>query len=166
MYREAAQNPVAYGQANKARIRQLNSLVDQSLRPFDKAKPALEESLQSDDPLKRYWALVACSVFKDQAAVFDKTATRLAKSDPDTLVRMRAAQFLAFRGLQDPRPVMVDCLKKAQDMQEAAFILNTITLMHDGGYPFKLERSWLPDDWFADPQSNVSRRYDYIQGRL
>ena len=59
-----------------------------------------------------------------------------------------------------------DCLKKAKTLEEAAFVLNTITLMHDGGYPFKLDRAWVQSEWFKDNQSNVSRRYEYIEGTL
>lgn len=166
LYKEAADNPVEYGRKNKVRIQQLNAVIDQSLRPFSHAEPVLQRSFSSGDPLKRYWALVACSIFNQEAAGFGETARKLAHSDPDKLVRMRAAQFLSMLGEEDPRPVMIGCLKESETIEEAAFILNTITLLHDGGYPFELKRSWLPGEWFEDKQSNVSRRYDYLQGKL
>ena len=78
---------------------------------------------------------------------------------------MRAAEFLGLAGLEDPRPALVECLQRAATPEEAALILNTITLLHDGGYPFSLEREGLSSGWFTDKQSNVLRRFEYIEGK-
>lgn len=166
LYSDAAGNPVAYGQKHKKRIGQLANVADLPLRSFDKAKEGLERALDSKDPLKRYWAVISCTTFGEPALVYADKAREMAKSDPHNLVRMRAAEFIGLSGSGDPRPALTDCLKNAETHEEAAFILNTITLLHDSGFPFELERSWLNAEWFEDKQSNVSRRFDYIQGTL
>jgi hypothetical protein len=166
LYAEAAKNPVAYGKENRKRIGQLANVADLNIRTIRNVHVGLNKALSSEDPLKRYWGMIVCSSFGKEAASYADKARELAKSDPDNLVRMRAAEFLGLIGAEDPRPVLIDCLKKSKTHEEAAFILNTITLLHDGGYPVELERSWLPSEWFENKQSNVSRRYDYIQGTL
>jgi HEAT repeat protein len=126
----------------------------------------LGASLESSDPLARYWALIVCSQFGETAKPFAKKARDLMESDPDNLVRMRAAGFLGLAGSEDPRPALTQCLKDASSFQEAAFILNTITLLHDSGYPFTLDRDWVPAEWLENRQSNVLRRFQYIEGVL
>jgi arylsulfatase A-like enzyme len=164
LYAEAAANPVDYGQEEKKRIGQLAGIADISLKPFKKAANGIDRALSSNDPLKRYWGWVVCCVYGSEASEYADNAREVAASDPDNLVRMRAAEFLGLAGLDDPRPYLVDCLKNARSFQEAAFVLNTITLLHDSGFPFELDREWLPADWFANKQSNVLRRYQYIEG--
>jgi arylsulfatase A-like enzyme len=164
LYAEAAENPLQYGQENKKRIGQLVNVSNLNLRRFDKVEEAIKKALEAQDPLKRYWAWIVCSSFGDSAAPFVDMAREAAVSDPDNLVRMRAAEFLGLAGLDDPRPALTDCLKASASLQEAALILNTITLLHDGGHPFTLERDWLPAEWFENRQSNVLRRFEYIEG--
>lgn len=164
LFKEAAANPVAYGQAQQDRIRKLVKVADLSLRRFKKVRDELGLALESSDPLVRYWALIVCSQFGETAKPFAKKAGDLRESDPDNLVRMRAAEFLGLAGIEDPRPALTQCLKDASSFQEAAFILNTITLLHDGGYPFTLDRDWVPAEWLENRQSNVLRRFQYIEG--
>jgi hypothetical protein len=141
-------------------------VADLSLRRFKKVRDELGTALESSDPLVRYWALIVCSQFGETAQPFAKKARDLMESDPDNLVRMRAAEFLGLAGIEDPRPALTQCLKDASSFEEAAFILNTITLLHDGGYPFTLDRGWVPTKWLENRQSNVLRRFQYIEGVL
>ena len=165
LFKEAADNPVAYGQAQKERIGQLIRIADLSLKPFAKAQKGIDRALAATDPLKRYWGWVVCSSFGNEAAGYAESARVAAVSDPDNLVRMRAAEFLGLAGLDDPRPALTDCLSSARSFEEAALILNTITLLHDDGYPFTLNRKDYPPAWFADKQSNVLRRFEYLESR-
>ncbi|NDV61498.1 sulfatase-like hydrolase/transferase [Puniceicoccales bacterium CK1056] len=164
LFAEAANDPSAYGQNKKKQIARLVGTADLSLKPFKKARKGLARALESKDPLKRYWALIACSSFGTEAESFAGRAREMATGDPDNLVRMRSAEFLALTGLEDPRPVLTDCLKQAKSLEEAALILNTITLLHDSGrgYTFKLDPGWVPAEWLAHRQSNVTRRFAYI----
>ncbi len=166
LYEEAAKNPVAYGQKNKNRIKQLANVADLNIRPFKKVHVMLNRALSSEDPLKRYWALIVCSSFGKEAIAYADNARKLAKSDPDNLVRMRAAEFLGLIREEDPRPVLIDCLKNAENEEEGAFILNSITLLHDlnPGYKFTMDRSWVPEEWFEKDRSNLIWRYEYLEG--
>ncbi|MEX0321768.1 MAG: sulfatase-like hydrolase/transferase [Puniceicoccaceae bacterium] len=165
LYTDAAKNPVAYGQKHKKRISQLANVADLNLRPFKNATEPLDKALSSNDALKRYWGLVICSSFGKEAAAYADKARELAKSDPDNLVRMRAAEFLGLIGAEDPRPVLIECMKNAKNDEEAAFILNTVTLLHDSnpGYKFTMDRSWVPADWFDKDRSNMIWRYEYLE---
>jgi arylsulfatase A-like enzyme len=137
---QAVQAPVAFGQANRERIAGLINVVDLSLLPYAEAKDGIQQALASDDPIQRYWGLVTCSTFAGEAACFTDQAKALAASDPDLLVRARAAEFLAIIRAQDPQPVLLDVLSKSESMMETTQVLNIITLLQDGewGYTFDL----------------------------
>jgi HEAT repeat protein len=138
---EAVEAPVAFAQANLERIAGLIDTADLSLLPYAEARPGIQEALASNDPIQRYWALVACSTFEKEAGSFAETAKKIAASDPDLLVRARAAEFLAIIGAQDPQPVLLDVLAKSESMMETTQVLNIITLLQDGewNYTFDLD---------------------------
>lgn len=150
---QAVQAPNTFAKVNRERIGQLIDVVDLSLRPFADAKNRINQALSSDDPVKRYWALIACSTFADEAMYFTARAKELADSDPDLLVRARAAEFLAIIGVQEPKEVLLDVLARSGSMMETTQVLNIITLLQDGelGYTFDLKpedvrtRGYFPD---------------------
>jgi len=164
LLQEAVGNPVAYGRANAERIASLARVADLNLLPFEKAKKRIAKALRSDDEWIRYWGLIVCSSFGEDALEFADSARSLAASDDENLVRVRAAEFLALTKQTDPRPILIDCLKKSELLEEASLILNTIALIHDLdlGYPFEIDRSILPAKWVENPRSNVARRFDYL----
>jgi arylsulfatase A-like enzyme len=165
LVREATPNPLAFGKSQRKRITQLAAVADLQLLSFGEARPAIDLALGSTDALQRYWAWIVCSRFGSEASCMAEAARAAAAADPDNLVRMRAAEFLGLAGLEDPRPALVECLKQAESLSEATLILNTITLLHDTveDCRFALDRSWLPADYFTNAQSNVLRRYQYIE---
>ncbi|MEX0326395.1 MAG: sulfatase [Puniceicoccaceae bacterium] len=163
LFREAAANPDGYGQEQKKRIGQLIKTADLSLKPFAKAGKGIDRALAAKDPLKRYWGWIVCSTFGKEAERYADAARKASISDPDNLVRMRAAEFLGLAGLGDPRPALEECLKASRSIEEAALVLNTIALLHERGYPFSLDRGGLPAEWFEDRQSNVLRRFEYLE---
>lgn len=136
---EAVEAPVAFGQANLERIAGLIDTADLSLLPYAEAKPGILEALASNDPIQRYWALVACSTFEKEAGCFAETAKTIAASDSDLLVRARAAEFLAIIGAENPQPVLLDVLAKSQSMMETTQVLNIITLLQDGGWNYTFD---------------------------
>jgi arylsulfatase A-like enzyme len=162
---EAIEDPVAYGQSQKERIVRLADIADLSLLPFGEVEGAISVALASDDPLARYWALVVCSSFGNEAAGLEEAVRELANLDSNNLVRMRAAEFLGLTRMADPRPVLIDCLKASQSEPEAVLVLNTITLLHDSppGWLFDLDRSWLAEEWFTRKPSNVLNRFVYLE---
>jgi HEAT repeat protein len=163
LVRSAADNPAAYGQAQKMRIRQLAGIADLGLKSFREARGGIDRALSSSDPLKRYWAWIVCSRFGQAADSYIDEARSAALADPDILVRMRAAEFLGLSGLDDPRPFLVGCLKSASSIEEACLILNSITLLHEQGFRFDLKDEWVPEEWLYDPQSNIRRRFTYLR---
>ena len=168
MVSDALANPVAYGQAHKDRIGGLIDTANLSLLTFEEAKSGIKAALSSSDPHQRYWGLIVCSSFGEEAAAFYKIAKRIASSDDSNLARVRAAEFLGLAGVQEPQETIYEALAKSKSLVEANLILNTATLLRDGprGYAFKLDREIFPAEWREDARSNVNRRADYFDGKF
>jgi arylsulfatase A-like enzyme len=129
---ESGGDGLTYGRMKKALIAKLIDIADLQMLPFADARPQIEKALGSRQPLERYWALITCSAFGEQAAPLFGKARELAASDANLLVRTRAAECLALAGAADPRPVLTDVLNKCTDPIEANLILNTVVLLRDG----------------------------------
>ena len=165
---ESKGNGLAYAQKNKNKIVRLMEIADLQLLPFKMANGKIKQALSADCPLERYWGLIVCSAFGEQASVFYSKANDLAAKDENRLVRMRAAEFLALTGQADPRPVLVDILNKTTDPVEANLILNTVVLLRDGkpGYPFDV-RDIKSAEWNNAPKvMQASHRVKYLQTPL
>ncbi len=161
---QGIENPVQFGQDRKEDIAQLVDIADLSLTGFRKAKPALRKALKSNDPWQRYWGLIVCSSYGNQARAFKSVARDLAAADPEPLVRARAAEFLGLAGIENPANYLVDALRDAQSDIEAHLILNTVALLRDSkpGYDVSLSRDIFPSEWLEASRSNVNRRLDYL----
>lgn len=165
MLAEALENPVQYGRENRDRIAKLVDTANLSLLPFAKAKSGISKALESKDPWVRYWAAIVCSSFGEEAIDFASAATKLVKNDPENLVRVRAAEFLALIGFAYPQEAIYASLKNADTEVEANLILNTVTLLRDGQprYDFDIKPAEMfPAEWRSDPRGNVSRRLAYF----
>jgi len=162
LVRKAFDNPVPFGQSHKQEIAKLIAVADLALLPFDKAQPKIKTALQSDNPWERYWALIVCSSFGKQAAAFVPAAKKLAKDDPEAMVRVRAAEFLGLIGAADPRPVLMHELAKTESGIESVLMLNTVILLRDGepGYEFNIDRSHFKPAVLK--QQLVRRRLQYL----
>ncbi|OVE75467.1 sulfatase, partial [bacterium E08(2017)] len=121
----AVEDPVAFGTKQKQAIGELIDIADLSLKPFAEAKPDIAKSLNSKNPWKRYWGLIVCSSFMEQAKEFIPLAKDLAARDENLLVRTRAAEFLGLIGAQDPQSVLLDVLSKSESDIETLLVLNT-----------------------------------------
>ncbi|MGI9239744.1 MAG: sulfatase family protein, partial [Verrucomicrobiales bacterium] len=95
----ARENPVAFGKANSAKIASLIDLANLQLVEFPKAEERLAEALDSDDPWQRYWACIVATAKGTGAAALTPKISKLAATDPDPLVRTRAAEFLGLSGI-------------------------------------------------------------------
>lgn len=135
---ESKGNGYAYALENKGRLADLLQTADLQLESFASAQAGIENALNSKDALQRYWGLIVCSSFGEQAAPFYAKAQEMAASDSNLLVRTRAAEFLALTGQADPQEVLTDVLRKSTDPIEANLILNTVVLLRDAapGYAF------------------------------
>ncbi len=156
----AFDNPAAFGQSHQPEIAKLVDIADLSLQSFEESKPRLEAALQSADPTERYWGLIACSCFGDQARSLTDVAAELT-SDENLLVRTRAAEFLGLIGSQDPRPVIMQCLKESESGIQTNLILNTAVLLRDGfGFDFQIDNNSVHPK--AAMSDGVRRRLEYF----
>lgn len=126
----ALKDPLAFGQNNTTRITLLLNIADLTLLPFEQARSELGAALESDDPLKRYWALVAASTFGDQAQMFASNARDLIK-DRSLPVRFRAAELLGVLDEGDPIEHLYNIVSEAMNQADALLALNVITYLRD-----------------------------------
>ncbi|MCA9127858.1 MAG: sulfatase [Planctomycetales bacterium] len=152
-------NPTEFGQQHRSEIAELVGIADLSLLEFQQAKAGIEMALTSSDANQRYWGLIVCSCFGNQAKTFAKLATEIASADVDLLVRTRAAEFLGLIGALNPRETLLDCLAKSQSGIETNLILNTAVLLRDGkpGYQININE---------DSISPAAARFQDVQRRL
>ncbi|MCA9074119.1 MAG: sulfatase [Planctomycetaceae bacterium] len=155
----AFDNPTKFGAAHQQDIARLVDTADLSLHPFDEVRDQIEAALQSENPWERYWALITCSTHGKSAKVMIPQATSLATSDPERLVRIRAAEFLAFIEAGEPGPVLTDALCTTESATEANLILNTVVLLRDRPTTCQFE---INENIF---QPSV-RKAEYVQRRL
>jgi len=141
LIKKAFDNPVAFGRSHKKEIARLNEIASFSLLPFCNAKPEIEKALNSTNDWQRYWGLIVCSCFAEQANPIIEKAKQLAADDSNLLVRTRAAEFLGLIEAADPTAVLLDVLKKTDDPVEAVLILNTIVLLRDHAPGYQIEVS-------------------------
>ena len=112
--------------------------ADLALLPFARARKKLANALVSADPLVRYWGLVACSCFGQQASELVPAARPLL-DDSDQLVRVRAAEFLGIVEAVDPAPTLLDVLATTEDGIEALLAMNTLVFLRDGPWQYKFD---------------------------
>jgi HEAT repeat protein len=156
------ENPVAFGRAHAREISRLVDVADLSLLPFTEARADLEKALASSNPWERYWALIACSCFGDEAGVLVPAAKRRL-DDPELLVRVRAAEFLGIIGAADPRPTLREVLNTTESPVEALLTFNTVVFFHDrapNGFPFDLKTLDM-----KVTAGEVKRRISYLEGQ-
>lgn len=162
----AIKNPVAYGQQAKQAISRLVDIADLSLQSFTAVRKALKKALKSSDSHERYWAWIACSTFGEEALSLGKLARKKGLKDPDNLVRVRAAEYLALTTGADMRAHLVASLQQSKSLEEANLVLNTITLLHDyTDLKFELDENLVKPEWVKESRSNVARRMAYLTGK-
>jgi arylsulfatase A-like enzyme len=160
---ESQGNGEAFGQKNKAQIAKLIDIADLQLRAFPEAKASIEKALNSKQPQERYWGFITCGAFGKQAAPFYAKAEKIAASDPNGLVRVRAAEFLGLAGAADPMPFIYDVLDKTSDPIEANLILNSVALLRDGA-GVKVDPEYVKNAEWAKLGGLVKHRANYLSG--
>lgn len=138
---ESKGDGTAFAKKHHKEISQLVNLADLQLLPFSEAKEGISQAIESGSAIHRYWALINCSAFGKEAAGFYDKAASLAASDPNRLVRVRAAEFLGLAGKADPMPVLTKALNETDDYIEVCLIFNTVVLMADSGHDWKFDPS-------------------------
>ncbi len=138
LYSGAMENPVAFGQKNKALIAEMVDTADLAVLPFEEAESKLEEALASDKREIRYWATTVCASFGKEASELVKEARPLLKDD-DLMVRVRAAEFLGQIGAVDPRTTLTKVINTTENPIELLIALNAAVFFQDHNqvaYPF------------------------------
>lgn len=157
-------NPILFGQKNKENIAELVAIADLEFLPFSEGKTKINDALKSNDPWKRYWGLIVCTSFGQEAQTFYKKAHKIASIDNNGLVRMRAAEFLALSGQDIPKELLIDILKNATSEAEANLLLNSVALIKTMLPEFKLNvpKSLFNQEWVDREGDVVNRRINYI----
>lgn len=161
---EAVNGPVEFGQAHQKQIAHLVEIADLSLLPFTDARQSIEKAIRSENAWERYWGLIVCSCFGNEAQPFVEQAVKIAQTDSEPLVRVRAAEFLGLIGAVPPQAVIQDALRKSTSPVEAGLILNSVVLLRDGqpGYEFTIQRELFSKA--ALKNDTVQRRLEYLLG--
>lgn len=137
MVEEALEDGIGYGRQHSARIHRLMAIADLQLLPWKDAQAGITAALGSKDPLERYWGLITCSAFGEQARPLVHLAKPLLQ-DTDLMVRTRAAEFLGILRAVDPRPALYSVLNETRSQVQALLTLNTVAFLMDEepGYGF------------------------------
>jgi len=157
----ALQNPTAFGQSHKKQIQAYLDICNLQYQPFEKIEKALIKSLQSEDQLARYWALVSCLSFGKEAKSLRPAIEQILKQDVQLVNQFYAATFLAILGDASMPGKMVDLLHKSPSPETALLMLNEMVCLRDAyEISFALDKSTLPDA--LQVHSLVKLRLDYI----
>ncbi len=137
----AMSNPVAFGRRHKDQINRYIDISNLCLSEFGSVKQELITSLKSKDTWERYWGLIACSNFGNDAKSLKSIIKTIAMTDPENINRVRAAEYLGLTKIEDPSIVMTKALYHSKKPAEALLILNSIVLMQSNlhQYKFNLE---------------------------
>ncbi|MFT5302717.1 MAG: hypothetical protein ACI814_003534, partial [Mariniblastus sp.] len=158
---EVLGDPVAYGQSHKTNISHYVDIADLALQSPDVAVPKLQTAATAEDPVSRYWAYSVCSILGEDAAPMMKSAKLAADSDPDLLVRLRAAEFLGVLKERDPVPVIRNILANSESTVVNLITLQSLVYFQDG--PFDYETT-LKTDSVKSIDDQVMRRLGYLDG--
>ncbi|MEX0288291.1 MAG: sulfatase [Flavobacteriaceae bacterium] len=159
-------NPVAFGLQSKDEIAALVDIADLSLKSFEVSKADIEKALASENPWKRYWGLIVCSSFGEEARPFFKTAVEMSKEDENNLVRLRAVEFLTLFVQKVPSELILEIVKNAKSEAEANLVLNSIALFKtlNADFEMNIPKSMFPSKWYDKEGDLVNRRIDFING--
>ena len=126
----ALENPVRFGQSHKGEIARLVDTADLALLGYEKARPRIQESLKSKNPMIRYWAAMVCSSFGKEAVDLAGSVKPLLSDDSD-IVRVRALEFLGIIGQRNPQPALAEVVNTTRDPVLATEALNSVVFFRD-----------------------------------
>lgn len=117
---------------NTKNIHRYIDLAALQLEDFKKAKGAVLKALKSDDMLQRYWGLIICSSFGEDAKELLPYIEKISTKDSSLINRVRAAEYMGLIGYREPQEVILSALYETKDPLEALLILNSITMLSQG----------------------------------
>lgn len=146
LIKKAFSNPTGFGVEHSDELAKLLGVANLQLLPYSKAKEGLKKALVSDNEWERYWGCISAASFGNEASELEKDILKLADSDPNTLVRVRAAEYLAQVGNTHAKTVMESAILGSKDAVELNLILNSAALLFEMNpkvYSFKLDAKQL-----------------------
>ncbi|MEM9367543.1 MAG: sulfatase-like hydrolase/transferase [Planctomycetota bacterium] len=168
----AIEDPIGWGRTYEGQITNYLRVANLALAPLAETRAALMSSMNSGDPLERYWAILALSnrvgsnPSESALAENDPTLVKLLRRrtlDPHPVVAGRASEALAILHLDDPRPVMYDSLARVRSRAEALQLLNMTAYLHEmpgAPYPFDAGKIELPFE--PKPKGEIMRRLEFL----
>ena len=163
---KAFDNPVKFGQEHQSEIAELVDIANLNYIGFEQAKRKIKKALNSDNPWKRYWGLIVCSSYGNEASPFFSQAKKIAENDKETLVRVRAAEFLGLTGNENPVLVIEEALTQSKSKIEAVLILNSASLlkMQNPTLNFNLKKELFPKEWTQGKGNWINNHIAFSQG--
>jgi arylsulfatase A-like enzyme len=161
LIQEAKQDFVGYGERHQADIIALSKIADLQLQPYLEARGGIKEALDSEKPMERYWGLITCSAFGDQAVDFIDHAKEIAIQDSNVFVRTRAVEFLGITGSDHISSKLIAILNDSKDENEVNMILNTAVLLKDH-YDVELDLDAFAHSSWAKEGKYVKSRLSYL----
>ena len=157
----------AYSQKNKELIKKLIDISDLSLNEYQNVASSIKDALNDDNPWIRYWGLISCSSFGLEAIENLSQINNLFETDPENLVKIRAAEYMLLNNKKVDQEKINSLLKSAKSETEANLMLNTLALIKTKDPRFKLQlnkeefpASWLPP--VREQNALVNRRMNYL----
>jgi hypothetical protein len=162
LIKNAFDNPEEFGQNHKSDILKLIHIADLELSNYDDVKAEIETYLNSENTWERYWALIVCVAFGDQAQELAPKIKALAKGDVEPINKIRALEFIGLVLNENPLNEMAEILYNSDEVAECLLILNTMVLLTDNKFGYTAEYNFeqLPDQ--IKKNKDVENRLNYL----
>ncbi len=160
-------NIVGYSEKNKDLIKKLIEISDLQLYDYNEVSSQIKDALTDNNPWVRYWGLIVCSTFGNQALENKDKISFIFENDPENLVRMRAAEFLILNNFDISDSKINSLLKNSNFEAETNLMLNTLANIKTikPSYKLNLKKEVFPKNWLPPLRNEnalVNRRMNYL----
>lgn len=159
---DAFDNPTQFGITHRQDIAKYAAIANLQCLPFSQVSSDIFQALRSDDAIARYWGCITCASFGLQAGDHIGTLRQLAESDPNNLVRTRAAESLGLMGQDGVESILIDCVNRSSTAIEAGLVLNSVALLRDHSDKTNFDFSKLKLPKGFRKNDVVARRLEYL----
>ena len=158
---------VGYSEKNKDLIKKLIEISDLQLYDYNEVSSQIKDALTDNNPWVRYWGLIVCSTFGNQALENKDKISFIFENDPENLVRMRAAEFLILNNFDISDSKINSLLKNSNFEAETNLMLNTLANIKTikPSYKLNLKKEVFPKNWLPPLRNEnalVNRRMNFL----
>ena len=158
---------VGYSEKNKDLIKKLIEISDLQLYDYNEVSSQIKDALTDNNPWVRYWGLIVCSTFGNQALENKDKISFIFENDPENLVRMRAAEFLILNNFDISDSKINSLLKNSNFEAETNLMLNTLANIKtiNPSYKLNLKKEVFPKNWLPPLRNEnalVNRRMNFL----